>query len=84
MSEPNGGRDQSAVGLTIRDLVLEVRLSVQAMRDDLAAFKPTVVTHAEFNLFKEQQRQTRRWSLGIIISIIAASSAGVGVVLANT
>lgn len=83
MSEVNG-RDQGSVGLTVRDLVLEVRTSVQAMRDELAAFKPTVVTKAELDLFLEAQRMTRRWSLGIIIAIVGASSTGVGVVLANT
>jgi hypothetical protein len=54
------------------------------MRDELAAFKPTVVTKAELDLFLEAQRMTRRWSLGIIIAIVGASSTGVGVVLANT
>jgi hypothetical protein len=83
VSEVNG-RDQGSVGLTVRDLVLEVRTSVQAMRDELAAFKPTVVTKAELDLFLEAQRMTRRWSLGIIIAIVGASSTGVGVVLANT
>ena len=76
--------DQAVVGLTVRDLVLEVRTSVARLHDDLNTFKTTVVTKAEFDIYKESIRQTRRWSLGIIVAIIAASASGVGVVLANT
>lgn len=79
----SNGTDQTAVGLTVRDLVLEVRTSVQAMRDDMASFKPTVVTKAELDLFREAQRNTRRWSLGIIVSIVAASTTVVTVVLGH-
>ncbi len=72
------------VGLTVRDLVLEVRKSVDLMREDLITFKPSVVTKAELDLFKITQQSTRRWSIGIIFSIIAASGTGVSIVVAVT
>ena len=83
MSEPSiNGSDQR--GLTQRDLLMEVRTNVQAMRDDLVAFKPTVVTKADFNLWNETRRQTLRWGIGIIVSIVMCSTAVVTLVLANT
>ena len=73
----------SSEGLTIRDLVMEVRTSVARIHEDLTSFKATVVTKAEFDVFKEAQRQTRRWSLGIILSVLGVGTAIVSVFLAN-
>lgn len=77
-------RAPAEVALTVRDLVLQTSTQIQAMRDDFAQFKTTVVTKAELDLFRETQKSARRWAIGIICSIVGASSSGVMVVLAFT
>lgn len=74
-------RAPAEVALTVRDLVLQTHTQIQAMRDDFAQFKTTVVTKNELDLFKETQKSARRWAIGIICSIVGASSSGVMVVL---
>ena len=74
-------RAPAEVALTVRDLVLQTSTQIQAMREDFQQFKTTVVTKGELDLFRETQRTTRRWSIGIICSVVGASSAGVSIVV---
>lgn len=69
------------IALTVRDLVLQTSNQITAMREDFQQFKTTVVTKAELDLFRETQRSARRWAIGIMASIIGASSSGVMVVI---
>lgn len=68
-------RAPAEVAYTVRDLVLQVSGQVSSMQAEFERFKSTVVTKAEFDLFQETQRTTRRWSVGIILSIVGVGSA---------
>lgn len=83
---PNGPPDPMnkvapEVALTVRELVLQVSNQVSSLQRDLDMFKTTVVTKNELDLFRETQKSARRWAIGIICSIIGASSSGVMVVV---
>lgn len=73
-------RAPAEVALTVRDLVLQVSGKIDGLAKDLQDFKPTVVTKAELNLFREVQRAQRNWSIGIIITMLGVSAAWVSLV----
>lgn len=70
-------------GLTIRDLVMEVRTNVSRLHDDLNAFKSQVVLRSEYQKDRDYARSVRRWSVTILVSIAGVGVAAVSVVLSN-
>lgn len=73
----------STDGLTIRDLVMEVRTSVARLHDDLNNFKSQVVLRSEYIKDRDYQRSVRRWAVTTLVAVISVGVAGVAVVLSQ-
>ncbi len=70
-----------ADGITLQDLRLEMRDDLGELRESFADFKGRVVMKAELELWQEAARTTRRWAIGIVLTIMTTVSAAVAVVV---
>ena len=70
-------------GLTLRDLVMEVRTNIARLHDDLGSFKSTVVLRSEYEKDREYSRQVRKWGITTIVALMAVGTTATGIVLAN-
>ena len=71
----------ATMGLTIRDLVLEVRANTQNLQRDLELFKSQVVLKSEFNIAAEAKKTARRYFITTMTAMIGVGTACVFAVI---
>ncbi len=68
-------------GLTIKDIIMEVRDELGELRDSFADFKGRVVMKDELELWQETQRTTRRWAITTVLSVIGVLILAIGIII---
>jgi len=68
-------------GISLQDLMMEVRDDLSELKASFADFKGRVVMKDELELWQETNRTTRRWAIGIVLTILAVSVSAVTVLM---
>lgn len=71
----------SSEGLSLRDLVMEIRREVSGLRNDFQNFKEEVVYKEDLDLWNEIRRNTKRWAIGTIVSMAMLILAAVSIIV---
>lgn len=69
-------------GMTLRELLMEVRSDVKSLFNRMDELEDEVVTKTQLNLWTETQRNTRRWAVTTIISLLVLGIMALSVVIA--
>lgn len=56
-------------GLTIRQLVLEMREDIKQLSAAISHLENNAVTRQELNMWRQAQKTTRRWAVTTILSL---------------
>lgn len=73
--------DDSTRGLTIRQLVLEMREDIRKLFGAINHLENNVVTQDELQMWRQAQRTTKRWAIATIISLAVLGVTILGIVL---
>lgn len=73
--------DKETHGLTLRQLVLEMREDIKHLSGSVTHMESQVVTREELQMWREAQSATKRWAITTIISLAVLGITIVGVLL---
>lgn len=68
--------------MTDHQMISEIRDDVKSLSSEFKNFKDEVVLKEELNMWKSAQTTTRRWAIGIIISLIGVGISVTWIILA--
>lgn len=71
----NGEPKDRTEGLTIRDLVMEVRTSVDRLHTDLNEFKGKVVLRSEYEKDNDLRKTVRRYLVTTVTAMVGVGTA---------
>ena len=63
------------------DLLKEVRSDVKKLTASFLDFKGRVVMKDELELWQEAQRTTRRWAIGMVVTMLGVAIAAIAILV---